>query len=74
MKKILKTTTLMTDPRFQSHAGQKYRTEKNFALEFDVSDLKSIPPGNFTHFWCRMAENLYSVFLTIVQPEPGIAF
>ncbi len=47
---------------------------ENFAPEHDASGLESIRPGNFTHFFRRMVENLDSVFLTGVRPEPGIAF
>ncbi len=47
---------------------------ENFDPEHDASDLKSIPSGNFTHFVRPTAENFDSVFLPIVQPEPGIAF
>ncbi len=31
-------------------------------------------PGNFTHFGRPTPENFDSVFLTVVRPEPGIAF
>ncbi len=41
---------------------------ENFAPEHEASGLESIPPANFIHFGCTEAENLDSVFLTVVRP------
>ncbi len=54
--------------------SKSFPWRENFATEHDASGLESIPPGNFTHFGLPEAKNFDSVFLTIVQPEPGIAF
>ncbi len=47
---------------------------ENFGPERDASGLENIPPGNFTHYGLPTDKNLDLVFLTVVQPEPGIVF
>ncbi len=47
---------------------------ENFPPEHDASGLECIPPGNFTNFCRSTAKNFDLAFLTIVRPEPGIAF
>ncbi len=47
---------------------------ENFAPEHDASGLESIPPGNFSHFGRRTAENLDLVFLLSCDQNLGSHF
>ncbi len=52
------------------HISKFLPWKENFTPEHDASGLKSIPPGNLTHFGRPKDENFDSVFLTDGRPEP----